>query len=179
MHTLTVHITRPFSRQPKHRAPSFVGHVWLSLNDDSGSGEQSYGFHPRAAVDPRTPLDWLLILTTEGRVVQTDPLVRPLTAYTRSIPLLPSQHQAIHEWVTSRQAEGFGRYRLLTHNCVDFVWEALRQGGIHPRARPGFEGVLWPMANAPWFDEVAHYQSERLGLLPVEVAERPSTRPRI
>jgi len=174
VHTLTLHLTRPLSRQPG-KNPSLVGHVWLSLHD--GHVERNFGFHPRAAVAPTSPLDWLNILETEGHVVQNDPEVRPNRAYTRTIPLLPSQHDAILAWAEDRRLNGFGRYRLLSHNCIDFVWEALRQGGVHPREKPSFEGALWPMGNIPWFEDVAAFQCARLGVPDLDRPDSPAPSP--
>lgn len=160
MHTLTVHMTKPFSHQPG-RGFSLVGHVWFDLSD--GQVTHNYGFHPRAAVSPKGVLDWLSILSTEGRVVNSDAEMRPKQAFMCTIPLFPLQYEAIHEWGEDRSQNGFGNYQLLRHNCVDFVWEALCQAGIHPPGKPTFEGELFPMSNIAWFEAVASVQRHRLG----------------
>ena len=120
---------------------STVGHMWFTLTDEFGN-EQSYGFSPATNSMPHG----------KGKIYETDDknyLER--RDYRREIT--EENFYRISEFVKKAQGDvenGKGRwsgYDGLQNSCVDFTWEALKQGGITDTPQGGWQGNIFPIFN--------------------------------
>lgn len=110
---------------------SAFGHMWFTLIGDGG-GEICFGFGPKKPSSAFGP----------GKVSQNDDSYYKDVSYTRTIDITSSQYNKILAFGKAPTSFKFNlKYNGITNSCIDFVWAALRAGGLNPK---GFEGSLLP-----------------------------------
>jgi len=103
---------------------SLTGHMWYSLlKDDNAAVLESFGFAPEPNVEER----WYLDKT--GKVYNDDD-ANYESYRSFEFNITDEQYNSMKEFGKNAELE-FRKYNLITKNCIDFTWEAMRIGGLN------------------------------------------------
>ncbi|MBU2701300.1 hypothetical protein Ga0466249_002414 [Sporomusaceae bacterium BoRhaA] len=148
-YSLTVYIAVrgcPMVRDDESAAdPSSVGHMWISLDDNTTGLKESYGFHPTKEGMPI----W------SGEVRTDDLHAYTQIYYQKSFPITKDTHDNLHDYCQiARKCHTFGFYSGIGNACVDFAWDVMHAAGIPiPALMYVFPVVKdWPTWNASLVD---------------------------
>lgn len=144
-------------RKSGEDSKSLAGHMWFTLTD-AERVSTDYGFAPDN-FNEHSPFAPGHVYSDDGSVYRINGENASKIYSSRQVPITHEQFLAIESFATSvaaRQNPAFGAfginsfYHATRNSCVDFVWFALKAGGINPKA---FEGALFPAWNVRSIDE--------------------------
>ena len=139
-YTVTVLVAAP-GTPLKDGGTSAAGHVYYAVA--AGEGAVSYGFSPREEGSA----------SGDGAVSDKDldQYFKPL--YSRTMEISPEQYSKLIAFGDDPELHGFDmQYNGATNSCIDFVWGALNNAGIHRATDSAvedraFDGALKPLDN--------------------------------
>jgi len=136
---------------------SLAGHMWFTLTNAEGVSSD-YGFAPDES-HGNMPFAPGNVYPDDGTVYKINGENSGKIYSSRQVPITHEQFVAIRDFATSvqfRTNPAFGAfginsfYHASRNSCVDFVWFALKAGGLNPKA---FEGGLLPSWNVRTLEE--------------------------
>jgi hypothetical protein len=125
--------------------PSKVGHMWISLDDNSKGLKESYGFHPKKDGMPI----WF------GEVKTDDLHAYTQIYYQKSFPITEAMYYKLRVFCQNALIHHtFGPYVGIGNACIDFSWNVMNAAGIHkPILNTVFPVIKdWPTWNASLVD---------------------------
>ena len=126
---------------------SIAGHMWYSITNTDTGEKYDYGYtsNPHAPISER--------LHGPGHVTKDDDVeYEGDSAYSRKIEITKEQYDAMKYFGDNAYAglnDDYLTYDWMYNSCVDFVYDALKAGGLNPS---GYNGTWMPIANKDMID---------------------------